>query len=338
MDRRYWATRLGEGGKYIEPGRKGNYIAIGWELGDLGWVANYTGDEDKLWEKLWNLVKKTYGGTSVSVGISTGQVWNFVREMSVQDIALVPDFNEGQFLVAELTGTYEYKKKWGDGCPYPSRRKVRWKSPIQMQDVSQKLKSSFYSWLTVFSIDHHAKELEQVLSGVTPAIPKAEMTGAQLYDAIIDRIMQLSPQKFEAFTAHLLSTIGFQAAATRYVGDKGVDVVGTLTAEGIAEVILKLQVKRITGSIGIDEVLRIRGALAGDEHGAIATTSKFTKQAREEAKSQGKKRIALIDGHNLVELILTHYDEIDDDYKNLLGLKKKEIPIVDKFSIVAEHI
>jgi len=32
---------------------------------------------------------------------------------------------------------------------------------------------------------------------------------------------------------------------------------------------------------------------------------------------------------------LTHYDDIDESYKNMLGLQKKEIPIVDRFSIVA---
>jgi len=272
MSIRYWATRLGEGGKYIDFGKKGKYIAIGWELGNLGWVANYRGDEDRLWEKLWDLVKNTYGGTSVSIGIATGQVLSFVKGMSLRDIVLVPDFNKGQFLVAEVSRVYEYKKHWGDGCPYQNRRKVRWKSPISMQGVSRKLKNSFYSWLTVFSIDHHAQELVQILSGIKPSVSKRGVVDTDVYSAVIDRLMGLNPQEFEGFMAHILSTIGFQAAATQYVGDKGVDVSGTLSAEGVAEITLKLQVKRIKPSIGIDEVLKIRGTLAGDEHGAIVTT------------------------------------------------------------------
>lgn len=27
---KYWVTRLGEGGKYLEYGKRGSYIAIGW--------------------------------------------------------------------------------------------------------------------------------------------------------------------------------------------------------------------------------------------------------------------------------------------------------------------
>lgn len=73
----------------------------------------------------------------------------------------------------------------------------------------------------------------------------------------------------------------------------------------------------------------------GRPHGAIVTTSKFTKQAREEAESQGKKKIALVDGQALVDLILTHYNELDESYRKLLGLQKKEISIVDQFSMLA---
>lgn len=36
---RYWANRVGEGGVYIPDAKKGKYIAIGWELGDLTWVT-----------------------------------------------------------------------------------------------------------------------------------------------------------------------------------------------------------------------------------------------------------------------------------------------------------
>lgn len=278
---------------------------------------------------------KTYGGTNVSVGIGTGEVLSFVRSMKENDVVLIPDLGAGQFLVAAISGPYEYKQDWGDGCPYPNRRRVKWQSPIASRDVSQKLKNSFYSWLTVFSINHHAEELERLLFGVKPAILKTEVTGTEIYGAVCDKLMGLSPQDFERFMAHILSTIGFQAAVTQYVGDKGVDVIGTLSAEGMAEVTLRLQVKRITGSIGIDEVLKIRGTLAGDEHGAIVTTSKFTKQAREEAESQGKKKIALVDGQALVDLILTHYNELDESYRKLLGLQKKEISIVDQFSMLA---
>jgi len=72
---------------------------------------------------------------------------------------------------------------------------------------------------------------------------------------------------------HLLSIIGFEAATTQYIGDKGVDVIGTLNPEGLTNITLKAQVRRVKGSIGIKEILMLRGTLAPDEHGVFIATS-----------------------------------------------------------------
>jgi len=94
---------------------------------------------------------------------------------------------------------------------------------------------------------------------------------------------------------------------------------------------LKVQVKRISGSLGNKEVLQLRGALGTDEHGVIVTTGTFTRQAIEEAESQGKKYINLVDKDDLVDLVLSHYEDLDDRYKSLLNLKKKDVPLPDQF-------
>ena len=75
----------------------------------------------------------------------------------------------------------------------------------------------------------------------------------------------------------------------------------------------------------------LRGTLGIDEHGVLITTSRFTKQAQAEAEAEGKKPIALIDGQVLVDLILTHYDELDEEYKQLLQLGKREVPLRERF-------
>ena len=81
----------------------------------------------------------------------------------------------------------------------------------------------------------------------------------------------------------------------------------------------------------------MRGTLAVDEHGAIITTSDFTLQARREAESENMKPISLIDGEMLVDIILKYYDELNDKYKELIQLKKKElIALRDRFIVVPE--
>ncbi|GAI44393.1 unnamed protein product, partial [marine sediment metagenome] len=89
--------------------------------------------------------------------------------------------------------------------------------------------------------------------------------------------------KFEHFVTHLLTLVGFEATATQYTGDRGVDVIGTLNPEGLANITLKAQVKRISGHISNQDILMLRGTLGVDEHGVLITTGGFTKQAQAEA-------------------------------------------------------
>jgi restriction system protein len=119
--------------------------------------------------------------------------------------------------------------------------------------------------------------------------------------------------------------------------DRGVDVIGVLNAEGLTNVHLKVQVRRVQGNIGIREVQRTRGTLAVDEHGAIITTSGFSLEAQREADSERMKPITLVDGEMLIDMILRHYDELDDKYKEIIQLKKKEpLALKNRFIITAE--
>lgn len=328
---RYWAVRLGEGGKYVEAGRKGNYIAIGWsEIGDLTWLTQENTRQKELNEKY----KKIYGGSALQVSLGCGMIWNFVREIKEGDVVLVPSPEKRTILVGEVKSFYKFKENWKDDCPYPHRRNVKWVMEVKRDRLSQKFKNSIGSSLTVFSLDHHKQEIQKIITGIEPERKGEEkVTGDKLATAVLSRLFELDSKQFEEFIAHLLSILGFEAATTRYIGDKGVDVIGTLNAEGLANITLRIQVKRIQGSLGIDEVLRIRGTLGTDEHGSIITTSKFTKQAKEEAQNEKRKSVALIDGEDLVDLILKYYDELDEKYKQLLCLKKEEVPLRERFSL-----
>lgn len=149
-------------------------------------------------------------------------------------------------------------------------------------------------------------------------------------DRIIERLLSLKPRPFEEFTSHLLGVSGFEAVNRQYVGDKGIDIDGYFSTE-LVTLNLKVQVKRVSGSLGNNVVLQLRGTLGTDEHGAIVTTGTFTRHAIEEADSEGKKNIKLVDRDGLVDLVLSHYDKLDDQYKSLLNLKKKDIPLSDQF-------
>lgn len=331
-NRGYWAVRLGEAGYYVPWARKSGYVAIGWIwLGDLSWLPDTSIKGEDRWKKLKNHYKDTSDSTEVSTRISCGIVWNFVIEMIPKDIVLIPDPQNRTVLIGEICGDYEYKENWDDDCEFTRRRKFTLLKEVSRDDISERLKSSLTCPQTVFSLDAHKNEIEHLISGeIKPeavSIPSVnegptEITGGKLAVIDIDKLFDLAPKEFQEFIAHVLSLIGFQAASTEYVGDKGIDVVGTLNAEGFANIVLKIQVKRVKSSIGIDEVQRTRGAISADEHGAYVTLSTFTKEAQREAQAEKKKPIALIDGEDLASLVLKYYADLEEKYKRLLPLKK----------------
>ena len=336
----YWAISMGAGSKYLTSAQHGGFIAIGWDrLGDLTWLTQDARYADRPPQILKDQIKNRYGETwsATKIGNAAGQVWRFVVGMCQEDFVLARDSVNRQVLIGRVMGGYELIPEGGDECPYPHRRAVDWVKKISRDAMSQKLKDSMTSDLTVFNVGKHAHEIGELLAGKTLSKTGQTASTQRLGEALVQRLLDFSPQQFEQFITDLLSTVGFQTTVTEFVGDKGVDVLGTLNAEGIANIDLKVQVKRYSrGSVGIDDVLKIRGSLGTDEHGALVTTTRFTKQAREEAQAPGKKPIALVDRDILVDLILKHFDDLTEFYQQFLGLQKKTIPLEEQFSIVQQ--
>ena len=123
------------------------------------------------------------------------------------------------------------------------------------------------------------------------------------------RLLQMPPDRFESLIGLLLLALGFDEETVRvtaYSGDGGIDVRGVLNAGGITEVNAAVQVKRWRSNIQAPTVQALRGSLVVHEQGIIMTTSKFSQGAQEEAQAPGKVRISLIDGEQLLDLLIQH--------------------------------
>jgi restriction system protein len=330
---KYWGVRLGEGGRFVKACYNSKFIAIGWfDSDNLDWL-NSEKNPEKALDTLKDMFREKHPDNSESsVGMKCGEIFRFVREFKEEDIVLVPEPQERKIIIGKITGQYRYVDSPKDECDYHHRRTVEWLKTVSRDEVSQKLRNSLV-WLTVVSLEDHSLEINALIQGQKAKLPEKEVTGEGLYEAVIERLKEMNARDFERFIAHLLNIIGFDSATPmNYVGDKGIDVIGNLNA-GLTSITLHVQVKKVSSSLGNDEVLKIRGTLGQDEHGAIITTSRFTRQAEEESRRSGVKPITLINGDNLVELILEHYDELDEQYQNLLSIVKKEIPMKDRFII-----
>lgn len=118
-------------------------------------------------------------------------------------------------------------------------------------------------------------------------------------------------QFFERVVLDLLIAMGYggsredAARLIRKAGDEGID--GTISEDRLGLDIIYVQAKRWEGSVGREVVQAFAGSLEGFKarKGVLLTTSKFTAGAQEYVRHL-EKRIVLIDGDRLVQLMIEH--------------------------------
>ena len=106
--------------------------------------------------------------------------------------------------------------------------------------------------------------------------------------------------------------------------DKGIDILAHKDELGLEPPIIKVQVKSTEGTVGDPETSALYGKVSGDEYGLLVTLGTFSRQARDFA--DGKSNLRLIDGGEVVELALRHYERMDSRYKGLVPLKQVYVP------------
>lgn len=122
-----------------------------------------------------------------------------------------------------------------------------------------------------------------------------------------ERLYTVHPTEFESLIGKLLSAIGFEnVTVTAASGDGGVDVRGTLVVGDVIRTRMAVQVKRWKRNVQAPIVQQVRGSLGAHEQGLIITTSDFSTGARSEAARPDAVPVALMNGEQLVTLLIEH--------------------------------
>jgi len=143
----------------------------------------------------------------------------------------------------------------------------------------------------------------------------------------LKQLLHIMPaDRFEALVGELLLSIGFDedtVEVTKYHGDGGIDVRGVLQAGGITRINAAVQVKRWKANITAPTVRNVRGALTTHEQGIIITSSAFSKGAIKEANEIGKTPISLVNGDNLLDLLIQHGIGVNKESHTVFSLDEE---------------
>lgn len=187
---------------------------------------------------------------------------------------------------------------------------------IDMRTLSQYAEFQEFRGRTSGTEDQVAPVVQNSAEPLSAQSPEEQLESSyqvlrsQLGQSLLANIRKAPPEFFEQLVVDLLVAMGYGGSrvdagqAIGQSGDGGID--GIIKEDRLGLDIVYLQAKRWADPVGSPEVRNFTGSLEGHgaQKGVLITTSKFTRDATEFAKRLQQKKLVLIDGEKLAELMM----------------------------------
>jgi restriction system protein len=187
---------------------------------------------------------------------------------------------------------------------------------IDMRILAQYPEFQEFRGRTSASEDHAASTAPTQVESLSAQSPEEQLESTyqllrqQLAQVLLANVRKAPPEFFEQMVVDLLVAMGYGGSrvdagqALGQSGDGGID--GIIKEDRLGLDIVYLQAKRWESPVGSPEVRNFTGSLEGHgaQKGVLITTSKFTRDAMEFAKRLQQKKLVLIDGEKLTELMM----------------------------------
>lgn len=323
-----WGIHAGRTGDAETLFLKKNVIALGWhQFGDLTFIkTNREAFKARMLETFPDM-------KTGAIPVAAGQLFRFLFELKKGDVVVFPGKTDRLIHIGIVEGDYQYNPSLGGS--YPNIRAVKWVRSLPRTSFTQGALYEIGSAMSFFQVKTYADEFLAALAGEVKPIDKDEEDETVAYvvgdieqntrDFVLKRLsQQLKGHPFAHFIGNLLEKMGYQTRISPEGPDGGIDIIAHKDELGFEPPIIKVQVKSTDGSVGDPVVSALYGKIGAGEFGLFITIGTFTKQAVNFAVS--KSNLRLIDGDELVDLVLQHYEEFDSRYKGLIPLQRVYIP------------
>ena len=144
----------------------------------------------------------------------------------------------------------------------------------------------------------------------------------QSWGEIETYLRKMPPYDFQELVAALLRGMGYHIAWIAPPGkDGGIDIIALPDPLGTRPPRIKVQVKRQGSAVAVDVVRSFLAVLGDEDVGLFVSVGGFTRDAAEEARTQEKRRVTLIDLERLFDLWVEHYSKLTDEARQRLPLR-----------------
>lgn len=327
QERNVWGIHAGKTGDADGLFLDKKLIALGWQ--ETGSLAKLTADRKTFADHYLSIYPNALAG---NVRANASQLYRFVHEMKRGDLVVYPSKVDKQIHIGRIDGDYQFSTE--SEVAYPHRRAVTWLKGVPRTHFTQGALYETGAAMSIFQVKNFADEFVAAVEGKQPPAPPikdatVEAVSEDIEQTTADFIKKRLAQQakghpFAQFIAHLLQSMGYHTRVSPEGPDHGIDIIAHRDELGIQPPIVKVQCKSSEGSINEETVSAFYGRVAEKEFGLFVALGTYNKGA--ESYARGRSNLRLIDGDELVELTLEHYERFDSRFKGLLPLKRVYIP------------
>lgn len=329
---RVWVVRGGDDNELAAQVPQKQMVAISWTTApNLSQVS--TRDE------LRNRMEQALPGSGTPNAV--GQLFRFAKEIQEGDFVLTPEKATKKIHISRCTGPYRFDSAMF-GESYPHTRPVKYLASVERSLFPVSVRNTLGSVLTVFRADVALPYVQGAVGDHgAPKLPLAKLSPSgdpepepglwadeiegEARGQILEALDEIEHHDFQLFVAGLLEALGYKARVGQKGKDGGIDVLAFPDVFGLASPRIKVQVKNQKSSAGHQEVGYLNGVIGSGERGLFVCTGGFTSDAKNAAFVRDG-RVSLVDGRDLLDLLLEHYESMPRRAKSLLPLRRVYVP------------
>ncbi|MDW7773742.1 MAG: restriction endonuclease [Desulfobulbaceae bacterium] len=332
-----WLIRAGAHGEYEQKFIQENRVYVTWEYLDVNLAK--LADRAALVEEM----TKRYPDTKPKAILNwVSQVWPFAHEIQKGDLVVLPLKSQPAIQIGEITGNYHFEPAGPD--PYFHWRPVKWiAEAVPRSHFGQDLLYSFGAFLTICRIQRNNAEHRintmrkngwkpEIITTVTKTTaPASDETAAEDTDLEVlgrDQIAKLISSRFKGhnltrLVEAILNAQGYTTYKSPEGADGGVDILAGSGPLGFSSPRLCVEVKSESGPIDRPTVDKLLGAVSkfGADEGLFVSWGGFKSNVQKELAASFF-RVRLWTQKELLKQLFAHYDQLDEDLKAELPLKR----------------
>ena len=270
------------------------------------------------------------------------QIWPFVFEITKDDLVVLPLKTQRAIQIGKVTGDYHFEPNGPN--PFYHWRPVKWiAKAVPRSHFGKDLLYSFGASMTICRVQRNNAEkrieamrandwkpeaVDAITKNTTPASDEVSEESTDLEEAARDRIAQLIAACFKGhgltrLVEAILKAQGYTTYRSPDGADGGADILAGAGPLGFSEPRLCVEVKSEDSPIDRPTVDKLLGAVSkfGAAEGLFVAWGGFKGNVQKELATSFF-RVRLWTQKELLEALFEHYDDLEEELKAELPLKR----------------